>query len=73
MCAHGKHDGFANEGKMGKEIMARLCIGYSVTCCFCSGEKMGASGVVLEICGRTSEKGRARRTETKYKRASIYV
>ena len=54
MCAHGKHDGFAYEGEIGKEVVACIAKGYGMTCRFGGGEKMGTNGIVFEISGRTS-------------------
>ena len=59
MCAHGEHDRFAYEGKIGKEVVACIAVGYGMTCRFRGGEKMGTSGRVLEISGSTCEEGGA--------------
>jgi hypothetical protein len=59
MSSHGEHDGFAYEGEMGKEVVACIAKGYGMACRFGGGEKMGTSGRVLEISGRTSKEGSA--------------
>ena len=57
MCAHGEHDRFAYEGKMGKEVVACIAIGYGMACRFGGSKEVGASGRVLEISGGTCEEG----------------